>query len=63
MCSEQLLHQTAHLSVIWHQNRLKDRSVIQLHSMGVYLALADGGGVVGVTNPDHKNSESALHVY
>ena len=46
-------------SVFCNQNQLKDRSVIQLYCKKtmVYLALSDGGGVVGVTDSDHKNCE------
>ena len=38
--------------------------MIQLYSKHtqVYLALADGGGVVGMTDSNHKNSESVLCV-
>ena len=52
------------LTCCCHQNRLKDRSVIQLYSKQtmVYLALADGGGVVGMTDSDDKNSESVGEV-
>ena len=36
--------------------------MIQLYSKQtmVYLALADSGGVVGMTDADHKNSESVV---
>ena len=51
-------------AIFCKQNHLKDRSVIQLYSKHtqVYLALADGGGVVGMTDSNHKNSESVLCV-